>query len=115
MTAPRTTHSTGRRVATGVAVLAVSTGFAVLGSSSASAHRGVYDSGTCAESLTRVWDWPGEMQTDSGRIVFFSDSYEGYILRQPPCDVRHMPTPRWDPSQVGHQDPAGSTPAPDVR
>jgi hypothetical protein len=104
------------RTVTAVAVLVVTTGIAVTGSSVASAHRGVYDSGTCGESLTRIWDWPGEMETDSGRIVFFSDAYESYILRQPPCDVTRMPTPRWDPGQVGHQDPVGNVPAvPDVR
>ena len=103
------------RIVTAVAVLSLTTGIAVAGSSTASAHRGVYDSETCAASLTRVWDWRGEMETDTGRIVFRSDAYESYILRQPPCTDTHMPTPRWDPSQVGHQYPVGSRPAPDAR
>ena len=64
-----------------------------------------------------MWDWPGEIVDESRRRhVFVSDAYESYILRQPPCDVRHMPTPRWDPGQVGHQHPGGNAPAiPDAR
>ena len=99
--------TTVRRV---VAVLTVTTALAVAGSSVAAAHRGVYDSDTCAESLTRVWDWPGEFETDSGRYVIFSDAYESYILRQPPCDVTRPSPPRWDPSQVGHRHPGGVAP-----
>ena len=111
MSATRTT----RRTVPTLAVLSVTIGLTVVGSSTASAHRGVYDSGTCQESLTRVWDWPGEIETESGRIALFSDAYESYILRRPPCSTTHMPTPRWDPSQVGHQHSVGSAPAPDPR
>jgi len=111
MSATRTT----RRLVPTLAVLSVTVGLTVVGSSTASAHRGVYDSDTCQESLTRVWDWPGEIETESGRIVLFSDAYESYILRQPPCSSTHMPTPRWDPNQVGHQRSVGTAPTPDLR
>ena len=111
MSATRTT----RRTVPTLAVLSVTVALTVVGSSTASAHRGVYDSNTCQESLTRIWDWPGEIETDSGRIVLFSDAYESHILRQPPCSTTHMPTPRWDPSQVGHQRSVGRAPTPDPR
>jgi hypothetical protein len=99
-----------RRTVTAVAVLAVTAGLSVAGSSAAQAHRGVYDSGTCEESLTRVWDWPGEMETESGRIVLFSDAYEGYVLRQRPCDAPPDTTPRKDEDKVGHQHSIPSQP-----
>jgi hypothetical protein len=107
MSAPRITH---RTVCT-LTVLVLTTGTVVTSSSAASAHRGVYDSATCEESLSRVWDWPGELTVGTDRVVFFSDAYEGHVLRQPPCDVTRMPTPRWDPSQVGHQHPVGNAPS----
>src|SRR5215218_7997634 len=111
MPAPRTTRRTIRHTASLLGVVSVTIGLTVAGSSTASAHRGVYDSDTCQESITRIWDWPGEMETESGRIVFHSDAYESYILRQPPCSTTHIPTPRWDPSRVGHQRSTGSAPS----
>jgi hypothetical protein len=99
------------RTITAVAVLITATGVSVAGSSVASAHRGVYDSATCEESLTRIWDWPGEIPTETGRIVVFSDAYESYLLRQSPCDAPPDTTPRRDEGRVGHQHPVGSDPA----
>jgi hypothetical protein len=98
------------RTVTAVVVLGLTTGLSVTGSSVAAAHRGVYDSATCEESLTRVWDWPGDLETETGRIVLFSDAYEGYILRQRPCDTPPVTTPRHDDDQVGHQHPIPSQP-----
>ena len=91
------------RAAVVAGVLAAATGLSLAGSSVAAAHRGAYDSATCEESLTRVWDWPGDFETGSGRIVLFSDAYESHVLRQPPCAAPPDTLPRHDPGRVGHQ------------
>jgi hypothetical protein len=100
----------GRRsVLQRTAVLAVSvtaaTGTAWAGASGAAAHPGVFDSETCAASLTRVWYWPGEIEVGHGRHVFFSDAYESHLLRQRPCDAPPDTTPRSDPGRIGHELP----------
>jgi hypothetical protein len=93
------------------AVLAVSvataTGLAWAGSAAASAHPGVFDSETCAESLTRVWTWPGGISDEPRDHVIFSDAYESYLLRQPPCngEPTATTTPSYDEDGVGHQLP----------
>jgi hypothetical protein len=71
---------------------------------SASAHPGEFDSETCEQSLTRVWHWPGTLGT--GGPVIFSDAYESYVLRQPPCTYPGFAAPSSrDDSRVGHGDP----------
>jgi hypothetical protein len=103
-----TAHPSLRRRATTVALgsaTAVALAWAV--PSTASAHPGVYDSETCAQSLTRVWVWPGPISDDGPPV--FSDGYESYLLRQRPCDAPPpVPVPDRDDSRVGHAFPAGS-------
>jgi hypothetical protein len=71
----------------------------------ASAHPGVYDSETCAQSLTRVWYWPGERGDGS---LIFSDAYELHLLHERPCDAPPVQIPLRDDSRVGHAFPVGS-------
>ena len=101
--------STRRSVLQRTAVLAVSvaatTGVALAGAPGAAAHPGGYDSETCAASLTRVWYWPGPTETADGDRHVFSDAYELYLLRQPPCDAPPTTTPRFDPDRIGHELP----------
>jgi hypothetical protein len=101
--------SARRSVLQRTAVLAVSvttaTGLAWAGASGASAHPGVYDSETCAQSLTRVWYWPGSIENEDGRQVLFSDAYETHVFQQPPCDAPPDTTPRFDPDRIGHEFP----------
>jgi hypothetical protein len=38
--------------------------------------------------------------------VIFSDAYESYVLRQPPCAQPELPSPSvHDDARVGHGDP----------
>jgi len=116
--------SAHRTVVQRTAVLLVSataaTGLAWAGAGSATAHPGVFDSESCAASLTRVWFWPGRISDEPGAPVLHSDAYESYLLRQPPCDgTRAAPRPpgpvpapttlppvsSWDPDRAGHGDP----------
>jgi hypothetical protein len=95
-----------RRRSTAVTLgVATATALAWAGPSVASAHPGVYDSETCEQSLTREWFWPGE---GPGGTLLFSDAYESYLLRQPPCDAPPVQVPQRADSQVGHAFPAGS-------
>jgi len=97
MSTPRTLL---QRTAVLTMSVATATGLAWAGST-ASAHPGVFDSETCAESLTRVWSWPGPLSADGPPV--FSDAYESYLLRQPPCALPDRPSPsRSDDSRVGH-------------
>jgi len=101
--------STPRTLLQRTTVLAVSvamaTGLAWAGSTAASAHPGVYDSETCGASLTRVWSWPGRVSDEPRDHVIFSDAYESYLLRQPPCngEPTGSPTPSYDRDRIGHQ------------
>jgi hypothetical protein len=97
--------SVRRRTGTVVLGLAAVTGLAWAGPTVASAHPGVYDSETCAQSLTRVWFWPGPISDDGAPV--FSDAYESYLLRQRPCDAPPIPVPDPADARVGHMFPVG--------
>ena len=103
--------STPRTLLQRTAVLTVSvattTGLVWAGSTTASAHPGVFDSETCAASLTRVFSWPGRISDEPRDHVIFSDAYESYLLRQPPCNGQPTGTvtPRYDEDGIGHQPP----------
>jgi len=103
-----TTRTLLQRTAVLTVSVATATGLAWAGSSTASAHPGVFDSETCAASLTRVWSFPGRISDEPRDHVIFSDAYESYVLRQPPCngEPTGSVTPRYDEDQVGHQLPA---------
>ncbi|TFV91550.1 hypothetical protein E4P40_05850 [Blastococcus sp. CT_GayMR20] len=90
-----------------VVSVATATALALAGSATASAHPGVFDSETCAESLTRVWSWPGSISEEPGGHLIFSDAYESYLLRQPPCngEPTGAVTPRYNEDHIGHQHP----------
>jgi hypothetical protein len=87
--------------------VATATGLAFTGSATASAHPGVFDSATCAESLTRVWSHPGRISDQPRDHVIFSDAYESYLLRQPPCNGEPTAsvTPSYDEDRIGHEFP----------
>ena len=116
--------SAHRTVVQRTAVLLVSctavTGLAWTGPGAATAHPGVFDSETCAASLTRTWFWPGRISDEPGAPVLHSDAYESYLLRQPPCDgtqaaprppgpvpapADQPPVSSWDTDRAGHGDP----------
>ena len=95
---------TSTRTRTLVASVATAVALSCVVPSVASAHPGEFDSETCAQSLTRVWSWPGTLEADG--LPIFSDAYESYVLRQPPCTLPEQPSPsRRDDSRVGHVDP----------
>lgn len=99
-----TTTTRTRRGAATAAALATTIAVIAAGPTAA-AHPGEFDSGTCAESLTRVWSWPGSLSEPDGQVRF-SDAYESYVLRQPPCTSPEAPSPdRHDDDRVGHGDP----------
>ncbi|WP_324274306.1 hypothetical protein [Blastococcus brunescens] len=98
-----TTRSHTRRVTTVVVAVATATGVAWAGPSAAGGHPGVFDSETCAASLTRVWFHPGRLGDDGP--LLFSDAYESYVLRQPPCDATRPAPSIHDRDRMGHGDP----------
>jgi hypothetical protein len=78
MSAPRTPHSS--------AALAAATVFGVtvlLGLGPAAADPPAVDFDPCTNTLSQVTQWPGTLGDGS---THFSDSYEGYLLRQPACN-----------------------------
>ena len=102
-----TTRTLLQRTTVVIVSVATATGLAWAGSGTASAHPGVFDSETCAASLTRVWSWPGRISDEPRDRVLFSDAYESYLLRQPPCngEPTGSVTPRYDEDRIGHQLP----------
>jgi hypothetical protein len=104
MSTPRTLP---HRTAVLTVNVVIATGLTWAGAATASAHPGTFDSETCAESLTRVWSWPGRIPDEPHDYVIFSDAYESYLLRQPPCngEPTGTVTPSYDEDQIGHQLP----------
>jgi hypothetical protein len=100
-----TRPSLSRRTAAIGLGLAMTAGLVLSTPAVASAHPGVYDSETCAQSLTRVWSWPGERGDGS---LIFSDAYELHLLHERPCDAPPVPVPPRADSEVGHRFPSGS-------
>src|SRR4051794_1522528 len=94
-----------RRTAAVLVGLVTATGLAWAVPAGASAHPGVYDSEPCAQSLPRVWFWPGER--GEGSLVF-SAAYEPPLLGERPCAAPPVQIPLRDDSRVGHAFPAGS-------
>jgi hypothetical protein len=94
-----------RRTGVVLATLATVTGVAWATPSTAGAHPGVFDSETCAASLTRVWHFPCSLSDEPDAPQVFSDGYESYVLRQPPCDGTRPVPASYVPDPVGHGDP----------
>ena len=94
------------RTRTAAVVLLAATGMAVAGSSVAwssvaSGDPGVAAPETCRESLPSAVEWPGEVLTEDGPVIRFSDAYYSYLVRLPSCAVSPATTPRCDDVDVG--------------